>query len=115
MRTLKYIIKNGDCLSILKDYANSSFDLIVTSPPPYADYRAKSYGGIAPYAYVEWFLPPSEQFFRVLKPTGTFILNIKEIIEPLGYKAKKRNKEFTEEYAKVINRFTREFGTEYCD
>lgn len=38
-----------------------------------------------------------------------------EIIEPLGYKAKERNEEFTEEYAKVINRFTREFATEYCD
>lgn len=38
-----------------------------------------------------------------------------EIIEPLGYKAKERNEEFSEEYAKVINRFTREFATEYCD
>lgn len=38
-----------------------------------------------------------------------------EIIEPLGYKAKERNEEFTEEYSKVINRFTLEFVTEYCD
>ncbi len=38
-----------------------------------------------------------------------------EIIEPLGHKAKEKNEEFTEEYAKVINRFTREFATEYCD
>ena len=38
-----------------------------------------------------------------------------EIIEPLGYKAKEKNEEFTEEYAKVINRFTREFAIEYCD
>lgn len=38
-----------------------------------------------------------------------------EIIEPLGYKAKERNEEFSDEYAKVINRFTREFSTEYCD
>ncbi len=28
--------------------------------------------------YVEWFLPISKQLLRVLKPTGTFILNIKE-------------------------------------
>lgn len=27
---------------------------------------------------MEWFLPISEQLLRVLKPTGTFILNIKE-------------------------------------
>jgi hypothetical protein len=38
-----------------------------------------------------------------------------EIIEPLGYKAKEKNEEFAEEYAKVINKFTREFAIEYCD
>ncbi len=38
-----------------------------------------------------------------------------EIIEPLGQKAKEKNERFSEEYAKVINRFTREFATEYCD
>lgn len=38
-----------------------------------------------------------------------------EIIEPLGYRAKERNERFDEEYAKVINRFTREFAQEYCD
>ena len=38
-----------------------------------------------------------------------------EIIEPLGHKAKEKNERFSEEYAKVINRFTREFATEYCD
>ena len=49
--------------------------------PPYADRRKNTYGGIAPEKYVEWFLPRSEQFLRVLKPTGTFILNIKEKAE----------------------------------
>lgn len=28
--------------------------------------------------YVRWFLPRTKEFLRVLKPTGTFILNIKE-------------------------------------
>lgn len=67
----------GDCLEILKGYESNKFDLIVTSPP-YADSRDKTYGGIKPDDYVEWFLPRSEEFLRVLKPTGTFILNIKE-------------------------------------
>jgi site-specific DNA-methyltransferase (adenine-specific) len=77
MRKIETIIKCGDCLNILKDWQDDSFDLIVTSPP-YADSREKSYGGIKPDRYVEWFLPRSEQFLRVLKQTGTFILNIKE-------------------------------------
>lgn len=38
-----------------------------------------------------------------------------DIIEPLGYKAKEKNDKFAIEYAKVINKFTREFAVEYCD
>ena len=56
---------------------DDSVDLVFTSPP-YADQRKNSYGGIAPDEYVEWFLPVSEQLLRVLKPTGSFVLNIKE-------------------------------------
>ncbi len=67
----------GDCEKILSDFPDNCIDLIFTSPP-YADQRAKTYGGIKPDNYVEWFLPKTAQFFRVLKPTGTFILNIKE-------------------------------------
>lgn len=66
-----------DCKSVLKKLPDNSIDLIVTSPP-YADQRKSTYGGIAADKYVEWFLPISEQLLRVLKPTGTFILNIKE-------------------------------------
>jgi site-specific DNA-methyltransferase (adenine-specific) len=77
MRKVECITKCGDCREVLLDYPDNFFDLIVTSPP-YADSRAKTYGGIKPDEYVEWFLPRSEQFLRVLKPTGTFILNIKE-------------------------------------
>jgi len=38
-----------------------------------------------------------------------------DIIEPLGHKAKEKNEQFLEEYAKVINKFTLEFSQEYCD
>ncbi|MFH1916195.1 MAG: site-specific DNA-methyltransferase [Nanoarchaeota archaeon] len=67
----------GDCEKVLKNIPDNSVDLIVTSPP-YADSRKNTYGGVHPDKYVEWFLPKSEEFLRVLRPTGTFILNIKE-------------------------------------
>ncbi len=67
----------GDCRDVLRNIPDNTFDLIVTSPP-YADQRKNTYGGIQPDKYVEWFLPRSEEFLRVLKQTGTFILNIKE-------------------------------------
>lgn len=76
-KELKTDIRLGDCLGVLRDFPDNFFDLIVTSPP-YADRRKNIYGGVRPDKYVEWFLPRSEQFIRVLKPTGTFILNIKE-------------------------------------
>ena len=67
----------GDCRRRLEEIEDDSVDLIITSPP-YADQRKNSYGGVAPERYVEWFLPISEHLLRVLKPSGTFILNIKE-------------------------------------
>lgn len=65
----------GDCEEVLKDLPDSCVDLIFTSPP-YADQWQKTYGGVPPDKYVEWFMPKAAQFWRVLKPTGTFILNI---------------------------------------
>lgn len=67
----------GDCREQLLKIPSNSVNLIVTSPP-YADQRKGTYGGIHPDKYVEWFLPISEQLLRVMKPTGTFVLNIKE-------------------------------------
>jgi site-specific DNA-methyltransferase (adenine-specific) len=67
----------GDCYDKLKELNDNSVDLIFTSPP-YADQRKNIYGGIPPDKYVEWFLPISIELLRVLKPSGTFILNIKE-------------------------------------
>ncbi|MFA6467929.1 MAG: site-specific DNA-methyltransferase [Bacteroidota bacterium] len=67
----------GDAKEELKKIPSNSVDLIFTSPP-YADQRKNTYGGVSHDKYVEWFLPISEQLLRVLKPTGTFVLNIKE-------------------------------------
>ncbi len=67
----------GDCYEKLKEMDDNSVDLIFTSPP-YADQRENTYGGISPDKYVQWFLPISKELLRVLKPTGTFVLNIKE-------------------------------------
>jgi len=67
----------GDCREKLVLIPENSIDLIITSPP-YADQRKNTYGGIHPDDYVTWFLPISKELLRVLKPSGTFILNIKE-------------------------------------
>lgn len=73
----KHEILLGDSREVLQEITTDSIDLIFTSPP-YADRRKNTYGGIHPDRYVQWFLLISEELFRVLKPTGTFVLNIKE-------------------------------------
>lgn len=80
MKTIKADIFQGDCNEIMKTLPNDSIDLIFTSPP-YADRRTQTYGGIKPEDYVEWFLPRAAEMLRILKPTGTFVLNIKEKAE----------------------------------
>ncbi len=67
----------GDAAKQLRHLDDASVDLIVTSPP-YADQRKQTYGGIHADQYVEWFMPIAAELKRVLKPTGTFVLNIKE-------------------------------------
>ena len=47
----------GDCSEKLKEMADSTIDLIITSPP-YADQRKNTYGGVHPDKYVEWFITP---------------------------------------------------------
>ncbi|MBN2127626.1 MAG: site-specific DNA-methyltransferase [Candidatus Diapherotrites archaeon] len=70
---------SGDCIELTKKLPSDSIDLIVTSPP-YAD--TVSYGNkvkvFNPDDYVDWFLDLSKQTHRVLKPSGSFILNIND-------------------------------------
>lgn len=65
----------GNTLELIKHIPNDSIDLIVTSPP-YGLRDKKEYGNADPEVYVDWFMPFAEQFKRVLKPSGSFVLNI---------------------------------------
>jgi len=67
----------GDCRELLPRFPDESVNLVVTSPP-YADSRKAVYGGVHPDHYVEWFVPVGLELLRVLKPSGSFVLNIKE-------------------------------------
>lgn len=69
----------GDCMDVIQSgqVEAGTVDLIVTSPP-YADRRKKNYGGVHPDHYVDWFMPRAEAFQTALKPSGSFVLNIKE-------------------------------------
>jgi len=97
---------NKDCWKVLKKIPENSIDLVITSPP-YADQRKNTYGGVPPDKYVDWFLPITDEIFRILSPRGSFILNIKErvvngerhtYVMELIIEMRKRGWQWTEEY-----------------
>lgn len=65
----------GDSLEVLPEIDSGSVDLVLTSPP-YGLHFKKEYGNVHQDKYVEWFLPFARQIKRVLKPEGSFVLNI---------------------------------------
>lgn len=65
----------ADSLELLPTLKDATVDLVVTSPP-YALHFKKEYGNADQAEYVRWFLPFAEQLKRVLKPDGSFVLNV---------------------------------------
>jgi site-specific DNA-methyltransferase (cytosine-N4-specific) len=65
----------GNSLDVLRDQAEGSVDLIMTSPP-FGLVRKKEYGNVHADEYCEWFRPFAEQFYRVLRDTGSFVIDI---------------------------------------
>jgi len=65
----------GDALDLLAGLPDDSVSLVVTSPP-FALRRKKEYGNVAEADYVAWFLPFADAIHRVLKPDGSFVLDL---------------------------------------
>ncbi len=65
----------GDSLEMMRGMPSASVDLILTSPP-YALHFKKEYGNVDKAGYVDWFLPFAREIHRILRPKGSFVLNI---------------------------------------
>lgn len=65
----------GDSLELLAELPDNSIDLVITSPP-FALLRQKTYGNVEEAGYVKWIKPFGEEVFRVLKESGSFILDL---------------------------------------
>tara|TARA_Y100000389_G_scaffold15386_1_gene13615 strand:- start:1890 stop:2813 length:924 start_codon:yes stop_codon:yes gene_type:complete len=103
----KYKLYLGDTRKVVAEMVEREelVDMIFTSPP-YFDFR-KNYSGdgdgevgsVHVDDYADWFLTFTEQFLKVLKPNGSFFLNINEkidkgvlhpVIDELKYKMRKQ-------------------------
>jgi len=66
----------GDSLAYMEEFIeDASVDLIVTSPP-FGLVRKKKYGNVDAHEYLEWFKPFGREFLRILKPEGSFVIDI---------------------------------------
>jgi DNA modification methylase len=65
----------GDALDSLRGMGDGSVDLIMTSPP-FGLLREKDYGNVPASDYLDWFRPFGQEFLRVLKDTGSLVIDI---------------------------------------
>ncbi len=65
----------GDALDLLKCLPDESIDLVITSPP-FPLQRQKEYGNVDQDEYVDWLLSFTVEVKRVLKNTGSFVLDL---------------------------------------
>lgn len=65
----------GDALDMLQGLSDESIDLVLTSPP-FALQRQKEYGNVDQDEYVDWLLSFAGEIKRVLKSTGSFVLDL---------------------------------------
>lgn len=65
----------GDAREILPSIPSGSVSLCCTSPP-YPLRRQKAYGNVTADQYIDWFMPFAEEIQRVLRPEGSFVLEL---------------------------------------
>lgn len=65
----------GDAQDLLSELPPRSIDLVVTSPP-YALHFEKEYGNVPKAEYINWFAPFAAGVHRVLRDSGSFVLNL---------------------------------------
>jgi len=71
----------GDSLAFMKTLSDQSVDLVLTSPP-YALHFKKEYGNVDQKEYIDWFIPYALEIRRIMKPSGSFVLNLGGVWTP---------------------------------
>jgi len=65
----------GDARDLLAQLENETLDLVLTSPP-FALQRQKEYGNEDQSSYVDWLIGFCREVYRVLRPNGSFVLDL---------------------------------------
>ncbi|MBG1231395.1 DNA-methyltransferase [Aestuariivirga litoralis] len=68
-------VYHSDSLDVMQSMKANSVDLVMTSPP-FALTREKEYGNQKEDAYLKWFEGFAEHFHRILKNTGSLVIDL---------------------------------------
>ena len=68
-------LRHGDCLEVMKSIPNNSVECIVTSPPYWKGFEYEAYFN-SYKQYLDWCELWLKECKRILKPNGTFYLNV---------------------------------------
>jgi site-specific DNA-methyltransferase (cytosine-N4-specific) len=68
-------VYHNDSLDVMKTMKAGSVDLIMTSPP-FGLTREKEYGNVREQEYLDWFKPFAKAFRRILKDSGSLVIDI---------------------------------------
>jgi DNA modification methylase len=77
---MSYELHHGNCIDVMRTLPAESVDAIITSPP-YAMQRKYTYGGVLEGEYPRWTVAWMAEAWRVLKPNGSVIINIRPHIK----------------------------------
>ena len=66
---------HGDSIAVMRQLKADTVSLVMTSPP-FALKRQKAYGNVTPGEYLDWILPFTDEIFRILRPDGSFVLDL---------------------------------------
>ncbi len=69
------IVHQDSLAYMAQSIVDDSVDLVFTSPP-FALLRKKDYGNVEEHRYVDWFEQFAREFHRILKPSGSLVIDI---------------------------------------
>ena len=77
MPKTEFILKVADCVKAMKELPDDSVDLVVTSPPYNLGIKYRQYDDQKQHRqYMDWSLEWTREVKRVLRPNGSFFLNL---------------------------------------
>lgn len=108
MSNLKWQLLKGDCLDVMKSLPENKIDLVFTSPPYEELRKYHNSENLFGDAYVDFITNVGEEIYRILRPGGSFILNIQSQIN-------KKTKQRSLSVHKIVINLVEKVGFSYIE